>query len=104
MVRTFSGGTVNIPTAFTPNADGLNDVFYLLASPDVEIVKDFSVFNRWGEKVFQVNSVPPNDPNFGWNGYFKSVHAPAGAYVYQATIRFTDGKEQFFKGTVVLIR
>jgi gliding motility-associated-like protein len=67
-IKLFSGGSVNIPNGFTPNDDGHNDIFYVLANDDVKLLKNFSVFNRWGQKVFQVENAEANDPRFGWNG------------------------------------
>lgn len=104
-IKTFSNGIdVSIPNVFSPNADGHNDVFFILGSVRLKTVKAFSVFNRWGQKVFQASNFPANDPSFGWNGYYKGKPAETGAYVYIATIEFADGHRENFKGTVVLIR
>jgi gliding motility-associated-like protein len=104
VIKTFSGGRVNIPNGFTPNNDGHDDVFYVLGSAEVKLLKDFSVFNRWGQKVFQVTNAEANDPRFGWNGYLNGKPAETGTYVYFVTIAFSDGSTQLFKGTVTLIR
>ena len=95
---------VRIPNAFTPNGDGKNDVFYVLGGPDGSLVKDFSIFNRWGQKVFQVHDVSPNDPGAGWNGYYRGSPAPVGTYVYVIAVALAGGGEEVFKGLVVLIR
>jgi len=102
MVNVFS--PVYIQNAFTPNGDGKNDVFYILGGPEGSRIKDFSIFNRWGQKVFQRTDVPPGDPAFGWNGYYNGSPAMEGAYVYKVIIRLADGSSQLFQGTVVLIR
>ena len=104
MVRTYTDGRVNIPNAFTPNGDGKNDVFYILGSQDIALVSEFSVYDRYGEKVFGVTGAPANNPVFGWDG---KVHGKTGAsdtYVYAITILFRDNTRQFFKGTITLIR
>jgi gliding motility-associated-like protein len=103
-IKTFSGGKVNIPNGFTPNNDGRDDVFYILGSEDVKLIKDFSIFNRWGQKVFQVTNAEANDPKFGWSGFLNGKPADTGTYVYIVSIAFTDGTSQLFKGTVTLIR
>jgi gliding motility-associated-like protein len=104
-IKTFSNGTdVSIPNVFTPNTDGHNDVFFILGSVRLKSIKQFSIFNRWGQQVFRANNIPANDPAFGWNGFYKGKRADAGAYIYQASIEFTDGHQEVFKGTVVLIR
>jgi len=67
-----------IPNAFTPNGDGLNDVF----KPNLLGVHDyiFLVFNRWGQILFEThNSLE------GWNGYFKGSLCPSAIYIYKIT-------------------
>jgi gliding motility-associated-like protein len=103
-VRTVTSGEVYIPSGFTPNQDGLNDVLYVMANGNIKMLKDFYVYNRWGEKLFEVHNVPPNDPLFGWKGFIKGQPAPSGAYVYQVLAEFRDGKTKHYKGAVTLIR
>ena len=103
-LKIFSGGLVNIPNGFTPNNDGRNDVFYILGGKDVKLIKDLSIFNRWGQKIFQVADVSPNDPRFGWNGLLNGKPAGTGAYVYFVIIAFEDGSTHTYKGTITLIR
>jgi hypothetical protein len=103
-IKVYSGGRVNIPNGFTPNNDGHNDVFYILGGREVSKLKDFSIFNRWGQKVFQVQNAEANDPKSGWNGLLNGKPAEPGTYVYFVIIEFTDGRTELFKGTVVLVR
>jgi len=104
VIRVFSGGSVSIPNAFSPNGDGKNDKFYILGGRDVESVLEFSIFDRWGGNVFRVNNALPNDPSSGWNGYYGGQLAEPGTYVYFVKILFTNGSQQIYKGTVTLIR
>jgi gliding motility-associated-like protein len=106
-----SGGfTVNVysplkmPNAFSPNGDGRNDVFYVMGDPAGSRIKDFAVFNRWGQKIFQVHDAAPDDPAFGWDGNYKGAPVPTGTYVYLVTLAFGDGRQEVFKGTVMVIR
>lgn len=104
-IKTYSDGPVNIPNAFTPNNDGKNDVFYIIGSRDIQLVKDFSVYDRYGQRIFQARNVPPNDPVYGWRGRSSSgTELPQGSYVYSVVVVFRDGREQLFKGTITLIR
>ena len=103
-IKTFGPGKVSIPNAFSPNGDGRNEVFYIIGNQDVRIVKEFSVYNRWGQAVFRAENFQPNDPGFGWNGIVNGKPAAAEAYVYMAIIEFTDGSKQVFKGTVILVK
>ena len=102
-VNRVTGGRVNIPNAFTPNGDGRNDIFYVMGSQDIKIIRNFSVFDRWGMAVFQEKNVPANDPVFGWNGLKNGKPLTAESYVYIIVIEFKDGSEQVYKGSVVLI-
>ena len=103
-IKTFAGGKVDIPNAFTPNGDGRNDIFYILGGNDIRMIKEFAIYDRYGGKVFAVSNVPPNDPSYGWNGNINGKHADMGGYVYFAIILFNDGSQQEYKGTVLLIR
>ena len=103
-IRTITIGDLYIPTAFTPDGDNLNDIFYVMGSERVSILKDFIIYTRWGDKVFESHNIAPNDPVFGWKGLIKGTKAQAGAYVYQVLATMVDGKTELRKGTVVLIR
>lgn len=104
IIRTHSGSGLQIPNAFTPNADRLNDVFYILTGPDARLLKNFSIFDRWGQKIFEVQNAAPNDPSSGWDGKIKGREAPSGTYVYYVTMAYANGKQEVHKGLVVLIR
>ncbi|MBX2940417.1 MAG: gliding motility-associated C-terminal domain-containing protein, partial [Ferruginibacter sp.] len=86
-----------IPSAFTPNNDGLNDCFGVKHWGDLTYLS-FSIFNRWGELIFK-----SHNPAKCWDGRFKGKMQFAGTYVYQI---YADGPcgKVFKKGTVVLIR
>jgi gliding motility-associated-like protein len=87
-----------IPNAFTPNGNGLNDVF----KPVLEGVYDYSfmIFDRWGELVFKTN-----DYKEGWNGFYKEALATNDVFVYK--INFKDiikDKQYQYIGSVTLVR
>ena len=93
-----------IPNAFTPNRDGRNDLFYLLGSEAGTIIKDFTVFNRWGQVVFNSKNTVSDDPASGWDGYYKGEPSPSGVYIYQIRLATSNGKEKVLKGHVTLLR
>jgi gliding motility-associated-like protein len=104
VVKIYRGTDVSIPSAFTPNGDGRNDVFYVFGGQDAALIKNFAIYNRWGNKVFNVSNVLPNTPLYGWNGNVNGNAAASGTYVYMVTMQFADGSEKNYKGTVVLVR
>lgn len=65
---------IRIPTAFTPNGDGNNDVFRAIEAPKTSAV-EIKIYNRWGELIFQ------SDNNTGWDGKWKGVLQPTESYV-----------------------
>jgi len=89
---------VIFPTAFSPNNDGHNDVFKP-ALLGIVSVKDFIVYNRWGEKIFESNVM-----GIGWDGTFKAATQPVGAYVYYIEAVDVFGNTISRKGVVSLVR
>ena len=104
MIKTYTGGEVNIPGAFTPNGDGKNDVFFIMGGKDVQSVRQLSIYSRYGSPVFESSNALPNDPSLGWDGNIHGKQAEPGTYVYMALINFSGGRQQLYKGTLVLIR
>jgi gliding motility-associated-like protein len=104
IVRTHTEDKVHIPNAFTPNGDARNDIFYIMGTRDIALVKEFSVYDRYGQRVFNANNVPPNNPAYGWNGIAAGKPLVSGTYVYQVVIEYTDLRKEVFKGHITLIR
>ncbi|MEM9920006.1 MAG: gliding motility-associated C-terminal domain-containing protein, partial [Bacteroidota bacterium] len=95
---------VYIPNAFTPNGDGFNDRFTIFSDNDVERIKLLRIFDRWGDLVFEMRDFLPNDPDLGWDGYFKGQRMNPAVFAYYAEVLFKDGRIEFFKGDVTLVR
>ncbi|MEO7530836.1 MAG: T9SS type B sorting domain-containing protein, partial [Sediminibacterium sp.] len=98
-VRVFkTGPDIIVPTAFTPNGDGRNDVSrpVLLGITKLNF---FSIYNRWGQLLFSTT-----EENKGWDGNFSGVAQPSGTYIYLASGVDFLGRVVLRKGTVVLIR
>ncbi len=97
-----SGGdtekTFFVPTAFSPNGDGLNDCFSLQKWGNVSIT-EFAIYNKWGNKVFY-----SNDINQCWDGYYLKTAQPPGVYVYYILAESPICGKFNRKGTIVLIR
>ncbi|MEO1434319.1 MAG: gliding motility-associated C-terminal domain-containing protein, partial [Bacteroidota bacterium] len=95
---------VYIPNAFTPNGDGINDQFLVFGGPAVAQVQRMSIYDRWGELVFQANNIPTDAPSFGWDGTFKGRALNPGVLVYYTEVEFIDGVVEVYKGDVTIIR
>lgn len=92
---------LNIPNAFSPDGDGLNDYFLpreLLSSG----LKSFKmeIYNRWGENIFSTTSIEGR----GWDGKYNGVLQPMSAYIYIIDAEFDNNIKKTFKGNVTLIR
>jgi len=94
---------VNMPTAFTPNNDGLNDIFHPLGTADVK-VSVFKIFNRYGQLIFVTGNFLLSDKRSGWDGRYQSADQPAGTYVYSLEYVCANNEVNTVNGTVVLIR
>ena len=96
---------VYIPNGFSPNGDGENDVFMIFAKDGtVAKVQKFLVFSRWGETVFQYYDFDPNNPAYGWDGWFRGEPMNPAVFAYFAVIEFIDGRVELFEGDVTLVR
>jgi len=89
---------VFVPTAFTPNNDGRNDVIRPIAV-GIEKINYFSIYNRWGERVFYTTA-----NRAGWDGRVNGTPQASGVYVWMVSAVDYLGKPVFLKGTVTLIR
>lgn len=88
-----------VPNAFSPNGDGLNDLFELrLNCPGATLFR-FRVFNRFGQCIFY-----SEQPGVRWDGYYKGQHLDAGTYFYSLDYKSPEGERIFRKGDILLIR
>jgi gliding motility-associated-like protein len=92
-----SEAIILVPDAFTPNGDAYNERFEVKGY----FISDFkmSVFNRWGEVVFQSNSIAE-----GWDGRIKEEKAPGGYYLYKIEALASSGDKVVKNGSFLLIR
>ncbi len=96
---------IEVPSAFTPNKDGLNDQFkpitQFVQQSDFSGIEDyeFTIYNRWGEKLFETN-----DLNKGWNGYYKEAVCQSDVYMYIIRVKSLDNQVTNYSGFVSLLR
>jgi gliding motility-associated-like protein len=97
IIRVSEGYTYYVPEAFTPNGDGINDVFKFYGTAIEEI--NAIIYNRWGQPLYSWNNLEG-----GWDGYFKGGPVPNGVYAYEVKIKLKEGTNKVYYGTLSLIR
>ncbi len=99
MIRIYKNGPdILVPSAFTPNGDGLNDILRPILI-GIAKLNFFSVYNRFGELIYSTS-----EREAGWNGLFKNQKQGSGTYVYMTKGVDIAGNVIFRSGTTVLIR
>ncbi len=88
---------IDVPTGFTPNGDGNNDVLYVRGAAVATL--DFKVYNRWGQLVFETTNI-----NKGWDGIYKGKPQEMEAYGWTLSASFIDGTVVNKAGNVTLMR
>ena len=97
-VKVFMGSDIYVPSAFTPNDDGKNDVLRPIPVGMKEL-RYFRVYNRWGQMVFSTNSI-----DRGWDGRIGGQKQSTGSFVWIAEAVDYKGNVVTRKGTVSIIR
>ena len=97
-VKVYKGPEIYMPTGFTPNNDGKNDVFKPI-TVGITNLNYFQVYNRWGQIIFSTAKL-----NEGWDGRVTGAEQPSGTYVWMVQGVARDGRVITKKGTVTLIR
>mgnify|MGYP002840452680 FL=1 len=94
-ISVFDDIYICIPDAFTPNGDGVNDIF------NIPVINyddfDFSIYSRNGQQIFY-----SNNPDYGWDGKYNNNMCPIGEYSYIIKVLDIFGKEYLKKGTILL--
>jgi gliding motility-associated-like protein len=94
---------VYIPNAFNPDSDN-NSLLTVFGGEDVQEIKVFRIFDRWGNNLFERRAFQANDGANGWDGRYKGAMMNPAVFVYYVEILFVDGKTEVYKGDVTLIR
>jgi len=97
---------IYIPNVFSPNNDGINDIFsvFVDATNEVQKIISFQIYNRWGSLMYEKNNFVPDNGITGWNGDYKGKPLDTGIYVYKINIGFRDGSTVLKSGDVTLLR
>ncbi|MCF8239598.1 MAG: gliding motility-associated C-terminal domain-containing protein [Saprospiraceae bacterium] len=97
-------GNIFIPNSFTPNNDGINDVFSIYGNDQINRIKNLAIFDRWGNALYARTDLPINDPSAGWDGTFRDEVMDPGVYIYVVEVELIDGTVRLYKGDVTLTR
>ncbi len=96
---------VFIPNAFSPNNDGINDVYKVFGSAgqsgSTDLYSKFKlvIINRWGETVFESNNLDAE-----WDGSYKGEPCPIGTYVFHVQFQDKSGLFQYYQGNITLLK
>lgn len=90
-------GRIFVPSAFSPNGDGMNDIFRILNVHGQKLLY-FSIFDRWGKRVFYTTNISE-----GWDGTRNGQRLRPGTYIYLIRLVNDTGEPKIYKGTVLLL-
>lgn len=97
-------GRIYAPTAFSPNGDGINDVFEIYADKSVENIEWMGIFDRWGTLVFEAKEFSPQTKGIGWDGTYLGKALDAAVFVFAARVKLIQGDIKIIKGEIMLLR
>ena len=89
-----------IPTGFSPDGDGVNDVFHIIKWLNIDELLNFEVYNRWGEKLYESKDLETH----GWDGTYKGRDSEIGTYVWRVKARTKDNEIIYREGNITLVR
>jgi gliding motility-associated-like protein len=92
-----------IPTAFSPNRDGKNDILHPITRGIKSITK-FTIFNRYGQILYEAKNKKPNEKTTGWDGKFKGIDQEGGVYVFLLEAICDLGETIIKKDSFILLR
>ena len=103
VVQVEKDNLIFVPTGFSPNDDGNNDLLWVHGHQSIQILA-FRVYDRWGELVYEATDFRPNDTRTGWDGTFRGQLLDPAVFVWTMNIQFLDGTKETLKGHTNLIR
>ena len=92
-----------IPNAFTPNGDETNETFFVQGSRNGR-VKKLQIFDKWGNKIYDIKDANINNPNEGWDGTTQNTNIQPGMYIYVADLLFLNEIEVRETGDLYLLK
>ena len=106
-IKLLANRDIYVPTAFSPNGDGINDGFTVYPrKPGITIIS-LDIYDRWGGKLFHRKGIPAGDPSVGWSGQSmnnQEVVLNNGVYAYTISLQLTNGEIAELSGLVHLVQ
>lgn len=96
---------VFVPNVFSPNSDGINDIFRIGTGIGVDRINYMRIYDRWGELLYEATNITAGEAaGPGWDGKFNGRYMNSGVYVYLIEVRFLDNVSLLYRGDVTLLR
>jgi gliding motility-associated-like protein len=103
-ISVISNTDIYVPNVFSPNGDGINDFLLINATEEVQEIESFTIFDRWGNVIFQVEHFLPDDRAYAWDGKMRGKEMNPAVYAYSMIAAFKDGRKEARYGDISLIR
>ena len=103
-IRIKPNRSILVANSFSPNQDGINDFLVVRGGDEISQVVSFTIFNKWGELVFNRTNFPPNDEAFGWDGTFNGANVGRGVFVFVIEAELKDGTTKIVSGDVAVVK
>ena len=92
------------PNAFSPNEDGVNDVFTVEGSEDLIVTTGIIIFDRWGTQLYSADNSDGEESTLNWDGRIDGNYVQPGVYTYSISVVMDDGQERRYMGLVSVVR
>ena len=102
-LRTTNPKKVLIPSGFSPNNDGFNDILLVHGQSNITVLY-FHIYDRWGEEIYTARNFDVNDANIGWDGTFRGQVLNGGVFTWVMEVIYLNGQKEIFKGNTTLIK
>ncbi len=93
-----------IPSAFSPNGDGINDYWEVFGGTDFEKVTSLEIFDRWGARVFRCTEADQATRTISWDGLVQNRSYRSNVFVYKIQVVMDDGLEHLLTGSLTMIK
>jgi gliding motility-associated-like protein len=94
---------IEVPTGFTPNGDGVNDLLLIHGDSNIKI-KYFNIYSREGSLVYSMEDFYINDTKMGWDGTQRGQKLPAETFIWGMEVEYPNGQTETLKGNTTLLR